>query len=159
MWPFGRSRRDVDGSTHAGPLGRILASRLFRRARLPGTDAASLGLLGEKLARAALGKAGLKVLAANYRCPPGEIDLIALRQVRGAEDLLVFVEVKTRASDYHTDPWAAVDAGKQRRLRRCGDYYVRAHPAAAGLERRFDVISIVAAPGQAPRVEHIQDAF
>jgi putative endonuclease len=133
VWPFRRSNPAVDGS-------------------------AALGRRGERLARQALRRAGLKILSSNYRCPAGEVDLIALHPRRDG-DVLVFVEVKTRASDFHTPPASAVDAQKQHRLRRCADYYVAGRPAAAELPLRFDVISIVAAGGRPPRVEHIEDAF
>ena len=81
MWPLGRWRRT--GSS--GELGRR----------------------GEKLAAKALKRAGMKILARNYRCPAGEADLIALdrstRRQSGAETI-VFAEVKTRSSDTYTDP-------------------------------------------------------
>ena len=133
MWPFGPSRRPRSTPDAAG---------------------AALGRAGEKLAADALKRGGASILARNYRCPAGEVDLIALDR-----DTLVFVEVKTRASDYFTAPASAVDAAKQRHLKRCADYYVATHPQAAGLDRRFDVISIVAAGGRSPQLEHIADAF
>ena len=135
MWPFGRHR----------PCGQCQSDQ---------GDSAALGRRGEKLAADALRRAGLSILARNYRCPAGEVDLIAL-----GDDVVVFAEVKTRASDYFTAPAAAVDSAKQRHLRRSADYYFATHPDAAGMTRRFDVISIVAADGQPPRLEHIADAF
>ena len=67
------------------------------------------GALGERAAKAYLQKAGLKFLAANYRSPRGEIDLV-FREA----DCLVFVEVKTRSSEDWTRPAAAVDARKKK---------------------------------------------
>ena len=149
----------MDAGARPGWLIRTLGGALGRPSRKPPCASAALGKLGEKLARKALRRAGLKVLASNYRCPTGEIDLIALLPSRRDGDVLVFVEVKTRASDFFTPPSSAVNADKQRRLRRSADYYASTHPQAAGLTRRYDVVSVVAAPDQPARVEHIQDAF
>ena len=131
MWPFGPRRR--------GGLGRR----------------------GEAMARRALKRKGLKLLAENYRCPGGEIDLIFLdtstRRAAGVETL-VFVEVKTRTSDEYTSPEFAVDTDKQRRIRKASDYYVSRHDAD-DYDVRYDIVSIVARDGAKPRIEHIPDAF
>ena len=73
-------------------------------------------------------------------------------------DTIVFVEVKTRSSDYHTDPQAAVNADKQRRMRRIAEYYLSTHDAAE-FNIRFDVVAVVAVDGQPPRIEHFEGAF
>jgi putative endonuclease len=120
-----------------------------------------LGQRGEDLACRVLRRAKLKILARNYRCPHGEIDLIALdastRKTLGAETI-VFVEVKTRASDRYAGPEAAVDAHKRRQVRRAADYYL-AHHATQGYAVRYDVVAIVLPEGGQPRIEHIPDAF
>jgi len=122
---------------------------------------AGLGPRGERLAMRHLRQGGLKILARNYRCPAGEIDLIALDRSSRAEsgaETLVFVEVKTRASDRYTDPSAAVDADKRRRVERAASHYL-AERGGGGFNVRFDIVSIVAAPGERPRIEHIPQAF
>ena len=132
MWPFGRRVRP--------PLGRR----------------------GEKLARKFLKARGLKILAENYRCPRGEVDLIALDRStcgRGGAETICFVEVKTRTSDFYTDPESAVDAEKRRRIRKVADYYLTGRDAAEGLNVRFDIVSIVLRDDEEPQVRHIQDAF
>ena len=120
-----------------------------------------LGPKGEDLARRALRTRGMKILARNYRCPAGEVDLIALdpstRKDLGSETL-AFVEVKTRSSDRYTDPEAAVDADKQRRIRKVADYYLARHDAA-DLAVRFDIVSVLIRPGEKPQVKHIPQAF
>lgn len=127
----------------------------FRRRELP------LGVKGEKLAKRHLRRAGMKILATNYRCPAGEADLIVLdfstRKTHGAETV-VFVEVKTRSSDRYVDPEAAVDEDKRRQVRRVSAYYLRHHDAA-GFALRFDIVSIVIRDGQQPQIRHIRDAF
>ncbi len=120
-----------------------------------------LGPRGEALARRSLRRAGLKVLARNYRCPAGEIDLIALdrstRAATGAETI-VFIEVKTRSGSGLAEPEAAVDARKRRQVRRVADYYLAHHPAAS-YAVRFDIVSVVCREGAKPRIRHIPDAF
>ena len=120
-----------------------------------------LGQRGERLARRHLRRKGLKILARNYRCPAGEADLIALdpstRRSLGAETI-AFVEVKTRSSDCNTDPEAAVNADKRRRMRKVAQYYLANHDAE-GYNVRFDVVAIVATDGEKPEIRHIPDAF
>jgi len=128
MWPFGRSE------TPLGPRGEKLAARHLRRQ-------------------------GLKILARNYRCPAGEIDLIALdRSTRreGAETI-VFVEVKSRSSDRTTDPESAVNADKQRRIRKAAAYYRQRH-RADDYNYRFDIVAVVF-DADGPRLRHTPDAF
>ena len=141
----------------------------FRRSPRPGPDPqtrqaasdASLGRRGEDLAARHLKKHGLKILARNYRCPVGEADIIALdtstRKDCGAETIAI-VEVKTRSSDAYTDPASAVNADKQRRMRKVARYYLAGRDAA-DFNVRFDVVSIVARQGQDPDVRHIPGAF
>lgn len=127
----------------------------------PAGDSGRLGRRGERLARKLCKRRGLKILARNYRCRAGEVDLIALdpatRRTDGAETL-VFVEVKTRSSDRYTDPESAVDARKQRRIRKVADYYVASRDAA-DYNVRFDIVAVVIRPGRKPRINHIPDAF
>ena len=120
-----------------------------------------LGERGEKTARKFLKQQGLEILAQNYRCPRGEVDLIALdrstRAQMGAETIC-FVEVKTRSSDRYTDPESAVDADKQHRVRKAADYYLASRDAE-GFNVRFDIVSIVLREGAHPQIRHITDAF
>ncbi|MFW6065921.1 MAG: YraN family protein [Planctomycetota bacterium] len=117
-----------------------------------------LGLRGEKLARRLVKRRGMKILAANYRCPVGEADLIALDPSGRYGRTLAFVEVKTRRSDRYTEPHSAVDADKQRRLRKIAEYYLNTHDTD-GLAVRFDIVSVVMAEDEKPRAEYIPDAF
>lgn len=120
-----------------------------------------LGQRGEQVARRHLVRSGLKILARNYRCPCGEIDLIALerRPAQGsARPTIAFVEVKTRCDDAWTDPSSAVDSDKRRRVRKAAAYYLTQRECA-GYNVRFDIVSVVLRAGQPPQVEHIADAF
>lgn len=117
-----------------------------------------LGRRGERLAARLLRRSKLKILARNYRCDAGEADLVALDPRTPDGDTLVFVEVKTRSSDYFTDPESAVDARKQRRYRDIARCYLR-EIGRGDLPVRFDVVSILIQPGEKPELRHIVGAF
>ncbi len=117
----------------------------------------ALGRRGEKIARRLLSARGLKTLATNYRGGGGEIDLICLDR-RAAHETVVFVEVKTRTSDAWTDPDAAVDADKRRRVQRAAEHYT-ARRDLGDADLRFDIVSVVIRPGAKPEARHVENAF
>ena len=101
-----------------------------------------LGAGGETVVRAYLERLGWRVLASNYRCKAGEMDLIA--EETGPEGAtLVFVEVKTRRGRGHGSPIEAVDARKQLRLASIAQTYL-GERGAGGAEPncRFDVAEV-----------------
>ena len=77
------------------------------------------GKLGEDLATKYLEKIGYKIVARNFRCRQGEIDIIA----RSTEEL-VFVEVKTRTNLSYGSPAEAVDFTKQKHMEKVAKYYL-----------------------------------
>ena len=97
-----------------------------------------LGQVGETMAARFLEARGYRIVARNVRADRVEMDLVARRG-----PLLVFVEVKARASDRAGSPAEAVDARKQRRLRRGAAAWLAGRPAEArGVRRtRFDVVT------------------
>ncbi|HEV2237675.1 MAG TPA: YraN family protein [Ktedonobacterales bacterium] len=100
------------------------------------TARARLGASGERLAAATLERAGYVVIARNWRCPYGELDLVA---EHGAE--LVFVEVKTRRGTRMGSPEEAVTPAKRRKLLASAQTWL----AERGEEQRayrFDVVAI-----------------
>lgn len=113
----------------------------------------NLGATGEKIAARYLRRNGYRILLRNYRCPAGEIDLIAAEG-----DTLVFVEVKTRSADEAALPEDAVDAAKRRQVIRAARYFL-AHLQAQHLPVRFDVIAIVLPAKGSPQIEHFIAAF
>lgn len=126
-----------------------------------GREDDSLGTRGEKLARKFLRRRGMKILAVNYRCPAGEADLVALdpkQKNRAGAETIAIVEVKTRSEDKHTDPEAAVDAAKRRRMKRIAECYLAAHRAEEH-DVRFDIVAIVLRDGREPEIKYIPDAF
>ena len=121
----------------------------------------TLGPRGEYLARKFLKRRGMKILATNYRCRAGEADLIVLdpatRREFGAETIAV-VEVKTRSSDKYTDPQSAVNAEKQRRLKRIADTYLTTHDTEQ-YNLRFDIVAVVIRQDEKPEINYIPNAF
>lgn len=113
-----------------------------------------IGERGERIAARTLKRAGYRLIARNYTCPAGEIDLIAVD-----DDTLVFVEVKTRSSDRDADPEANVHRRKQSQIVRAARFYLAANKSAQDRPCRFDVLAIVADSKGKPVVEHFVDAF
>ncbi len=111
-----------------------------------------LGRSGEDLAAGQYLRDGYRIVARNFRCGQGEIDIIA-----ALDHTLVFCEVKTRSTDFFGDPIEAVNRTKQARLRRLAAVWLSQNPAA-GMALRFDVVSVVA-DRQGTRVSRLEDAF
>src|SRR5687768_1220758 len=88
---------------------------------MPPDKRQSLGKVGEDLACAELTRRGYAIIDRRYRTRFGEIDIVARQG-----DMIVFVEVKARASLQFGDGAAAVTSGKQRRISQMAvDYMVR----------------------------------
>jgi putative endonuclease len=111
-----------------------------------------LGRTGEDLAAGLLSGLGFRIIDRNWRCAAGEIDLIA-----SSGDLLVFCEVKTRATSRWGEPSEAVGYQKQARLRRLAAAWLTQHRPGS-VRIRFDVVSIVVRDGDTDLV-HLPDAF
>jgi len=111
-----------------------------------------LGKRGEELAAKFLIRKKYKILARNWRDRGGEIDIVARDG-----GTLVFVEVKTRASDSFAQPVESVGYRKQDKLRRLAERYI-AQQDLANCQARFDVISIIDQGGK-PAIEHLENAF
>lgn len=92
---------------------------------------------------------GYRVLEKNYRCPGGEIDLIARDG-----DYLVFAEVKYRSSQARGWPEEAVNPEKQQRIRRAARFYLYRNHYGEDTPCRFDVVGILG-----ERVRLIRNAF
>ncbi len=109
---------------------------------------ASLGTLKEQLARRYLESRGLRLLAHNYRCRQGEIDL-----VMATAEALVFVEVRFRRSHRFGSPAETIGPRKRQRITTAARHYLQRYPSA--LPCRFDVLAI---SGE-DTIDWIQDAF
>ncbi|MCK9203430.1 MAG: YraN family protein [Bacteroidales bacterium] len=111
----------------------------------------TLGKEGEEAAVRHLEEKGYRILDRNWRWGRQEIDIIAR-----TGPFIVFAEVKTRKSNYFSEPEDAVTKTKQRILMNVANAYVRYHKI--NLEVRFDVITILIQAGK-QTVRHIEDAF
>ena len=118
--------------------------------RKPNPD--PLGERGENVAARYLRDQGYKILLRNYRCPLGEIDIIA----RDGETI-VFVEVKTRSYDDPT-PEDQVTAGKQHQLTKAAKTYMSRYGTPQP-PARFDVVAVVWPENRDPQIRHTQSAF
>ncbi len=105
------------------------------------TDRRLLGHMGEQAAAEWYVSHGYRVIARNWRCAAGEIDLLCTRQNPAGCMTLVVCEVKTRTSHSHGHPLEAVTPAKQRRLRRLATEYLRNQDMVYD-HIRFDVAAL-----------------
>ena len=109
-----------------------------------------VGRYGESIAERTLIEAGMTVLARNWRCDAGELDLVARDG-----DALVVCEVKTRTSDRFGTPFDAITREKAARLRRLAARWLAdsgMHPPVV----RFDVVGVTRRPRGAAEVVHLR---
>lgn len=112
-----------------------------------------LGRAGEQRAVEHLRERGFDVLDRNWRCPRGEIDVVAAQG-----RWLVVVEVKTRRSDAFGHPFEAVDARKRARLWQLAAAWRAAHPdQARGRTLRLDAIAVLGPDPRTAAIEHLED--
>jgi putative endonuclease len=109
-----------------------------------------LGRRGEQLAAEFLERTGFRILARNWRCTGGEIDIVALDR-----RALVVCEVKTRSSLQYGTPLEAISLRKWRRLRRLGVSWAQAN----GLlfeEIRVDAIGVLRDARGRYSIDHVR---
>ena len=122
----------------------------FARPRMPRP---ALGRAGERRARLFYRLRGFSIVGSNIHLAAGELDLVARRG-----KLLVIVEVKTRQSESGGEGYERVDAKKRLRLVRCAEQLVTSRRELAGLQIRYDIISI-RYTGWRFVIRHFADAF
>lgn len=123
----------------------------------PDTTSSKVGQKGEQFAAEFLIKNAYRLAAANFKVPigrnrvgaqvTGEIDLIGYD-----ENVLCFVEVKTRSSDEFASPLAAVDLRKQRQIIRTARMYRKIF-RLSNIKFRYDVVSIVLKESSIPKIK------
>ena len=111
------------------------------------TNRVELGRLGEKLAGRFLRDQGYQILTTNYRCPQGEVDIVA----KDGEEV-VFVEVRTRRSQGFGTPQESLTRPKMRRLVATCQDYLQGY-GGADTNWRIDLVSVRLDQGN--RVEDI----
>jgi putative endonuclease len=112
----------------------------------------TLGRFGEELARKRLKDCGYRILATNYTCPFGEIDVIARDG-----DVLAFVEIKTRKNKSPGQVKEAVNIRKQRHISKVALAYMKSRNLFES-KARFDVVAIGLVDGRED-IEIIKNAF
>ena len=130
-----------------------------------------VGLLWENAALSHLRQAALELIARNFTCRFGEIDLVMLDKGRlgknwldkngpdkNKPDQIVFVEIRYRNPNARGDGLASVGAGKRAKLIRAAAVYLQAHPKLAGMPCRFDVVACGGTP-DSPSFDWIRAAF
>jgi putative endonuclease len=118
-----------------------------------GESARDAGARYENAALAHLTHAGLALVARNYHCRFGEIDLVMRER-----DVVVFVEVRYRRSRGYGGGIDSVDAGKRAKLVRAAAAFLADHPRLADATCRFDVLAIGGTP-DAPAFDWRRNAF
>ena len=109
-----------------------------------------VGKLGEKYAQEFLINNDYKISECNWRWGKGEIDIIAIKN-----DVLVFIEVKTRSKNTFGNPEDTISEKKKNLMYELATEYM--YQSAYASEFRFDVIAIVLEPYI--KVDHFMDAF
>lgn len=110
----------------------------------------NIGLRGEDVAASYLENNGYDIMARNWRCQRGELDIVGKDG-----EILVFIEVKTRRTNKSGTPAEAVDARKQTKLRTLALHYIHQTGITAAAYR-FDVVAV---EGKAEKVTLIKNAF
>jgi putative endonuclease len=118
------------------------------------TESITLGKRAERHALHYLSDAGLSVLAQNWSCRFGEIDLIMLEQ-----DTLVFVEVRYRKNNHFGGALDSIDQHKRNKLLKTAEYFLNEYPQWLEHPCRFDVITAQPSNAQTLTLDWIQDAF
>ena len=112
-----------------------------------------LGALGEKLAVEYLKKLSYKILETNFRCPEGEMDIVAQK-----EGQLAFVEVRTKRSSGFGAPEESLTHAKKKRLIEVANVYLQSHEDLP-TSWHIDVVAVeLGASGKVLRVELIENA-
>jgi putative endonuclease len=123
----------------------------------PSFSSLKFGAIGEDLAARFLIKNRYRLVLSNFKAPigrnrrgvliTGEIDLIALD-----ENVLCFIEVKTRSSDEFASPLAAVDLRKQRQIIRTAKVYRKIFQLTQ-INFRYDAVSVILRKNESPEIE------
>lgn len=113
----------------------------------------TLGQVGEALAARELERRGYHLLERNWRCPIGEIDLVAEK-----EGALVFVEVRTRRGSQRGTPLESVTPAKQAKLIELAQTYCQER-AVGDRDWRIDVVAVEMSPrGRLLRIDVVENA-
>jgi putative endonuclease len=147
------NRRGKRYDSHVNIAGWI--RNMFGRRERASASKLETGIWGEQVAGAALEKKGYKILGRRVKIKRDELDLVT----RSPDGVLVFVEVKTRATEDFGRPFDAIDQRKRRALSRAAwRYLLKLRPRPEYF--RFDVVEVIGSTsGPPPLIRHIENAF
>lgn len=117
------------------------------------TPRAITGRHAEVIAAAELGKRGYRIVASNYRCRNGEIDLIA-----NESGSLVFIEVRCKRTNSYGTPAESITASKMQKIIITAQHYLQ-EQNLGDVACRFDVVEVTADDGKLVVSDIIRDAF
>lgn len=127
----------------------------MRRDAAPPPDRQKIGRDAEDAAARFLQSHDLAILARNFRCRGGELDIIAETR----DGVVVIAEVRLRADARYGGAAASVDWRKQRRIQRATHHLLARQPALARRALRFDVLDLAPDGAAGYRIEWIRHAF
>lgn len=110
-----------------------------------------IGKWGEDVAAEHLTARGCEIVARNARTPYGEIDIIAKQN-----DIIIFVEVKTRTSNKMGLPEESITGRKRQHMISAAEHYAAEHEID---NWQIDVISIEGKPGSMPKITYFENAI
>lgn len=131
----------------------MLFLNLLNRKRLL-NDPKLLGRWGEKCASRFLKGKGFRVLAHNFRCAAGEIDIVCVSPC----GCLCFVEVKTRQSEKFRSAKEAVNSKKQKNIIASSKFYLKER-SIKDQPLRFDIVTVILGDDFKPVIKHYEKAF
>lgn len=118
------------------------------------SNSRTVGNAAEQIALDYLLSQNLRLLARNFQCRLGEIDLIMLHN-----DCLVFIEVRYRKANSFASAAASVDRRKQRKLIKAASCYLGRHRHLGDSVIRFDVVALDGPTQSQSKLQWLQDAF
>jgi len=118
------------------------------------SDAHLLGQWGQKQCEKFYKVNGFKILARNFSCKTGEIDIV----VGQSDGTVVFVEVKTRKSEEYAKAEAAVSYSKKLRMTKAARLFVKDYKLE-NIPLRFDVVIVIPDEKGKPQIRHYENAF
>jgi putative endonuclease len=110
-----------------------------------------LGKIGEEFAAKFLKEKGYQIHVRNWRFKKGELDIVTEKNNR-----MVFVEVKTRKSDFLAEPRLTISMKKQKMLITTADIYLKLNKISK--ESQFDIITVIV-DASGNKYEHLENAF
>lgn len=113
-----------------------------------------LGNWAEQLACNHVQQQGWQILARNYHCRSGELDIIACRQCT-----LAFIEVKYRRRNNYGGALASITPNKRRRLISAAQTFLQNQPQFKSLQARFDLVAISGRPEQQLKLQWLPAIF